>query len=146
MLHFSPQSVPRQQLRKQTVQLVTVSGCAEESSLLLTPSELLIAFCFLPDKEFAFPHEMRLKFHTAARLSDADFGSKQHLVFLRCFFEHINVGSPFLIFVTVYRNVRSESHFLPAAYRLYPDMENKINETFLRSLMIMLKYMFNRTT
>jgi len=35
------------------------------------------------------------------------------------------------MFVTMHRNLHSEIHFLPAAYRLYPDMENKIHEDFL---------------
>lgn len=38
----------------------------------------------------------------------------------------------FLMFVTRHRNVHSETHFLPTAYRLYPDMENKIHKNFLQ--------------
>lgn len=38
----------------------------------------------------------------------------------------------FLMFVTTHRSVYSETHFFPAAYRLYPDMENKIHEDFLQ--------------
>lgn len=37
----------------------------------------------------------------------------------------------FLMFVTMHKNVHSETHFFPAAYRLYPDTENEIHKDFL---------------